>query len=101
MVIPGLDIYLANIYDYAFRKEFEPFVRVFRGAGREEEEMRRVLDSKWTDKNSKGLAIRTASFGHGQQRLDLCMRESDGKPGVAGVGQDLLVALAILQSYKL
>lgn len=91
-----------------YHDEFEPFVRVFRiPPTATEEDMRKVMDAKWTDKNDDSVLMRTASFGHGRQRLDMCLRE--GILGVGPFGADLieetisanlLVPLAIMSSFR-
>ncbi len=50
------------------------------------------------------VVMRTASFGHGRRRLDVCVREDEevreGELRSVGVYEDLWVPFAVLASYR-
>lgn len=115
--IPKLGFWMANMMDVISSPQYEPFLRVFNSSGRTESEMFNLLMAKkWSPKNNDGMVMRTASFGHGRQRLDVCLRQGHvnsqsvfpdwpGEEPVLEVMEkqtslDLLVPFAILATYR-
>jgi hypothetical protein len=105
VVIPERHLWMANMVDVVQYSGYQPFLRVYNSRGRTDEEMLNLMDMKWDDKNTdESLVMRTASFGHGRQSLDLCIREGKlGRPQMEMykmLSQDMLIPIAILASYR-
>lgn len=105
MVIPELELYITNMYDFVSEFEQEPFLRVFNGHDKKNKALLDMISTQWKGERQDGVVMRTASFGHGRQRLDMCIQEGevDGLDGrmVSGINEDLLVPFAIIQAYRL
>jgi len=121
MFIPGLNIGIANMHQFIHDYDQEPFVKIYQNlspywrtsiAGgpptllpAEQDLFRKTLNEPWDSKNGvpldHQLIMRTASFGHGRQRLDMCIQEDGGEKGVTvGVYKDMWVPFAIMASWK-
>ncbi|KAH8786210.1 hypothetical protein BGZ57DRAFT_818243 [Hyaloscypha finlandica] len=121
MFIPGLNIGIANMHQFIHDYDQEPFVKIYQNlspywrtsiAGgpptllpAEQDLFRKTLNEPWDSKNGvpldHQLIMRTASFGHGRQRLDMCIQEDGGEKGVSvGVYKDMWVPFAIMASWK-
>jgi hypothetical protein len=121
MFIPELNIGIANMHQFIHDYDQEPFVKIYQNlspywrtsiAGgpptllpAEQDSFRKTLNEPWDSKNpvplDHQLIMRTASFGHGRQRLDMCVQEDGGEEGVSvGVYEDLWVPFAIMATFK-
>jgi hypothetical protein len=115
MHIPKLNIAIANMYDFVDSCEQEPFIRVYQNLDtywdESENETKRfaaTLNKQWDTKTAAPqeheLIMRTASFGHGRQRLDMCileeMGEDDGKLVSTGVYEHMFVPFAIIAASR-
>src|SRR4051794_35030327 len=83
MHIPELNLSIANMHSFIDDCQQEPFLRVFHTHGKPDQEAQSSLDKWWSQKDDS-VVMRTASFGHGRQRLTMCIKEgpmpgSDGK----------------------
>ena len=106
MTIPELDLWVANMWDFTGSCNHEPFLRVFNMHNKTLPEKQSIANSKWTNKNDDSVVMRTTSFGHGRQRLDMCVRQGN----IDGLGsamtqqhvpEDLLVPFAIIAVTRL
>jgi hypothetical protein len=115
MHIQPLNIAIANMYDFVNSCEQEPFIKVYQNMdsfwGESESRDRKfqaILNEPWDTKKvmpeEYELVMRTASFGHGRQRLDMCIQEEfgedDGKLVSAGVFEDMFVPFAIMAASR-
>jgi hypothetical protein len=115
MHIPNINIAVANMYDFIDDCEQEPFIKVYqnmnsqvRGTSEHDEKFTATLNEPWDSKKAlpmeHNLVMRTASFGHGRQRLDMCMQEElvrdSGRFFEAGVYEDMFVPFAIMAAYR-
>jgi hypothetical protein len=106
MDIPELDFRIANMHDFIDACEQEPFLRIYSTKRKSADEKRTIGEKMWSNENDEDIVMRTASFGHGRQRLDMCVREvpggskSDGTP-VSYVTDDLYVPMAIITAHRL
>ena len=106
MDIPELDFRMANMHDFIDACEQEPFLRVYSTKRKSADEKRIIGEKMWLNEKDNDIVLRTASFGHGRQRLDMCVREvlggsrSDGTP-VNYVPDDLYVPMAIIMAHRL
>jgi len=115
MHIPDLNIAIANMYGFVNDCEQEPFVKVYQnmndevwGTSEHDEKFTATLNEPWDSKKSvpmeHNLVMRTASFGHGRQGLDMCMQEEliedSGSFLEAGVYEDMFVPFAIMAAYR-
>lgn len=107
MHIPEIDFMIGGIHDFLERCEYEPFLRVYSTAGLAKKEMQQMANKSWSSRSEDRLVMRTASFGHGRQRLDMCVREGPiqpTKPGYEhreGMADELLVPMAIIATLRL
>jgi hypothetical protein len=62
------------------------------------------MERDWHDKNQEDVVMRTASFGHSHQRLDMCMKETDMSSGHLAssvMQEELLVPFTIISALRL
>ena len=105
-----LDLVVADMYEFMDSCSYEPNLRVFKTAGRTEGEVTEMVASRWDARPNNDIVMRSASFGHGQQHLSMCLREGPlsnyGLQGreakrIDGVADDLLVPMAIVSAMRL
>ena len=96
MDVPELDLRIANMYDFINSYEQEPFLRVFR-MWNSISENTSIADTLWSSEDDEHIVMRTASFGHGRQRLDMCIKEEDD----GTMEDDLYVPMAIIAAHRL
>ncbi|KAE8446968.1 hypothetical protein EG329_011450 [Mollisiaceae sp. DMI_Dod_QoI] len=75
--IGGLGMSIQNMYFFLDHSNQEPFLRVYDTLGLKNDQVKSLLAKEWSSKSDDRVVMRTASFGHGQQRLDMCMKERD------------------------
>jgi hypothetical protein len=124
MLIPELSIGIANMHGFITDNEQRPFAKIFQnlspywrtetlGASPtllpvEMEKFTRTLNEPWDSKKQVNkdheIIMRTASFGLGRKRLDMCVKEDmylrEGKEVSVGVFEELWVPFAIMASYR-
>jgi hypothetical protein len=124
MLISELNIGIANMHQFVNDYYHEPFVQVYENLSpywridvpgekptwlpAETGRFRATLNEPWDSKKiispDHEVIMRTASFGHGRQRLDVCVREDeeemDGKWVSQGVHKKVWVPFAIMAAYK-
>lgn len=124
MLVPELNIGIANMYQFVNDYYQEPFIKVYENLSpywrmdapgenptpllAETERFRTTLNEPWDSKKiispDHEVIMRTASFGHGRQRLDMCVKEDevemDGKWVSEGVHEEVWVPFAIMAAYK-
>jgi hypothetical protein len=106
LVIPELSFGIANLGNSFDHHEIEPFIRVFNIANLSNDEAIKRMSEPWSNKFDQDVVMRTASFGHGRQRTDMCIREGSF-PGEwtqnveSGVSHYLMVPFAVIASARL
>ncbi|KAJ8068472.1 hypothetical protein OCU04_004026 [Sclerotinia nivalis] len=107
--LPDYDIIIQGIEDAREHCEIEPFIRVFDTAQTSHAYLSKLLASKWNwnPEYNRNVIMRTASFGHGRQRLDMCIKEDfylteEGlEQEFEGVSNPSIVPLAIVAAYRM
>jgi hypothetical protein len=124
MFIPKLNIGIANMHQFINSYDQEPFVKIYQNTSpywrtaiaagpptvlpADQDAFLKTLNEPWDSKKklpiNHQVIMRTASFGHGRQALDMCVREDgyvmDGKWVSEGVDEDLWIPFAIMVSWK-
>lgn len=112
MHIPELDMTIHDMYQFNTSHEHEPFTRVYNTHGLDDNEISAMLEKKWSREPDKREVMRTAAFGHGRGRLDMCIKEYTGwvvdsvfpdppEPRhVTGIDDRNLVPLAIMWAFR-
>jgi hypothetical protein len=105
MQIPELGLGIQNLREFLKRCDNEPFLRVFdTSKSKNKEELVQMMRKDWHDKNQEDVVMRTASFGHAHQRLDMCMKETDKSSGhlaLSVMREELLVPFTIISALRL
>lgn len=106
MDIPELDLRIANMHGLIDTCEQEPFLRVYRTNNKTEDVKKSIGDNFWSSKYDKDIVMRTASFGHGRQTLDMCVKEEHVAQSSNGLvknvmGDDLYVPMALITAHRL
>ncbi|RAL60892.1 hypothetical protein DID88_010217 [Monilinia fructigena] len=107
--IPDFMMLIQGIDDARQHCEIEPFIRVFDVQGAPIEYYESLIQPKWkwSPEWDEYLMMRTASFGFGRQRLDMCVRENNFRTfefeedKYKGVSDISFVPLAIIASYRM
>lgn len=112
MHIRELNMTIHNMYQFNTYYEHEPFTCVYNTHGLSEDEITPMLENKWSNKPDTREVMRTAAFGHGRHRLDMCIKEFTGwvvdpvfpdapkARHVTGIDDRNLVPLAILWAFR-
>ncbi|TAQ91398.1 hypothetical protein B7494_g352 [Chlorociboria aeruginascens] len=105
MTIPELDLVISNMHPFLYGCGQQPFLRVFNVAGKARDEGIKMASKLWTNKYDESIVMRTASFGHGSQRLDMCVKEGNirdgsGEQNVEGMHDDLLIPMALISAAR-
>jgi hypothetical protein len=105
MQIPELGLGIQYLDKFLRRCENEPFLRVFdTSKTKNRAELVQLMKRDWHDKNQMDVLMRTASFGHSHQRLDMCMKEtgmSSGPLALSVMQEELLVPFTIISALRL
>jgi hypothetical protein len=105
MQIPELGLGIQNLRQFLKRCDNEPFLRVFDTSKcKNKAELAQLMGRDWHDKNQEEVLMRTASFGHSHQRLDMCMKEtgvSSGPLAWSVMQEELLVPFTIISALRL
>ncbi|KAF7944416.1 hypothetical protein EAE96_010812 [Botrytis aclada] len=107
--MPGFDLIIQGLEDSRKHAEFEPFIRVFDTEGLLHSRTEKLLSPKWNwnNRHDPSIVMRTASFGHGRQRLDMCVKEnfyysSSGAPQkLDGVSDGSIMPLAVIAAFRM
>jgi hypothetical protein len=105
LIIPEMSFGVANLGLSFDHQEVEPFIRVFNIANWSEDEAIERMSEPWSNKFDRDVVMRTASFGHGRQRTDMCIREGPF-PGEwtqnvdSGVSDYLIVPFAVIAATR-
>ncbi|PVH76838.1 hypothetical protein DL98DRAFT_591848 [Cadophora sp. DSE1049] len=102
MLIEDLELVITDLWGFIDDCNLEPFLRVFNVTDMESFE---EIPWEWTSKPHAKEVMRTASFGHGRQRLDMCIRpaEYDATHNWAEVTEQVakqLVPFAIIAAHR-
>lgn len=108
LFIPELGIAMAKYCGFRDSYEQQPFLRIFDINSLNQSSVDTMLNSEWSPTQDEDrIIMRTASFGHGRQRLDMCIREESAfasqKPRVGsvhGLNEIMFVTLAIVQAFR-
>lgn len=78
LYLPQANLVIQGILDTHRHCEMEPFIRVWdtQGSKRMEAGLMQTYWN-WDGKSNRNIGMRTASFGHGRQRLDMCVKEDN------------------------
>jgi hypothetical protein len=105
MQIPELSLGIQYLDKFLRSCENEPFLRVFdTSKTKNRAELVQLMKRDWHDKNQGDVLMRTASFGHSHQRLDMCMKEtgmSSGTLALSVMQEELLVPFTIISALRL
>ncbi|CAD6441217.1 97db6718-4911-40bf-8f10-bb48f66e51f3 [Sclerotinia trifoliorum] len=107
--LPGYDVVIQGIERARKYCEVEPFIRVFDTAQSSHAYLEELLVKEWdwSPEYDPNIIMRTASFGHGRQRLDMCIKEDfylteEGlEQELDGVSNPSIVPLAIVAAYRM
>ncbi|CZR65441.1 uncharacterized protein PAC_15341 [Phialocephala subalpina] len=111
MHIYGLDMDISNMNLFLDNTIHEPFLRVYDTRDLGEDQIKTLLDKEWSSNSDSRVIMRTASFGHGRQDLDMCVKESEGYQAEldgglpiprywSGIDDRNLVPFAIVSAYR-
>jgi len=125
MLIPELNIGIANMYSFIYGSaEQKPFIKIYQNQSpywhsfapgarpllfpMDISLFNKTLNEPWDSTKKLSidhkLVMRTASFGHGRQRLDMCLKEdTDFKKDIEvskGVSEEFWVPFAIMVAYR-
>lgn len=111
MHIHGLGMSIVNMYLFMDDRVQEPFLQVYDTRGLDDGRAQALMAKKWSSESDGRVIMRTASFGHGRKRLDMCVKESEGyvantKDGLpmphhwVGVDDRNLVPFAIVAAFR-
>ncbi|APA15405.1 hypothetical protein SS1G_09072 [Sclerotinia sclerotiorum 1980 UF-70] len=107
--LPDYDIVIQGIELARKHRQIEPFIRVFDTVHTSEAYLEKLLAEEWnwSPEYNRNIVMRTASFGHGRQRLDMCIKEDfylteEGlEQEFDGVSNPSIVPLAIVAAYRM
>ncbi|KAM0156520.1 hypothetical protein ACHAQE_006335 [Botrytis cinerea] len=107
--LPDFDLIIQGLEDSRNHAEIEPFIRVFDTQGLPHSRTEKLLSPKWNWNNRRdpSIVMRTASFGHGKQRLDMCVKEnfyyssSGAQQKLDGVSDGSIMPLAIIAAFRM
>jgi hypothetical protein len=125
MLIPELNIGIANMYSFIYDSiEQKSFIKIYQNQSpywrssapgaptslfpTDISLFNKTLNEPWDSKKrppvDHKVVMRTASFGHGRQRLDMCIKEdTDFKKGIevsTGVSEKFWVPFAIMVAHR-
>ncbi|KAI9641549.1 hypothetical protein NHQ30_010361 [Ciborinia camelliae] len=110
LVLPEWEAVIQGLHDAHRHREIEPFIRVY-DTQLIPEHVERLMQSSWDwspkHRLDPNILMRTASFGHGRQRLDMCLKEdfyytSEGEVAeFEGVSDHSLIPFAVLVATRM
>ena len=110
MLLPVINMGIADMHGFIMDYEQEPFVKVYQNhspSSSSLDSFNTTLAQPWDSKKKVNeeheVVMRTASFGHGRQRLDVCVREQRDASRwrePVGVDERLWVPFAVLAAYR-
>ncbi|KAF7926326.1 uncharacterized protein EAE98_006621 [Botrytis deweyae] len=107
--MPKFDLIFQGLEDSRKHAEIEPFIRVFDTQGLPHSRTEKLLSAKWNwnNRHDPSIVMRTASFGHGRQRLDMCIKEdfyyssSGAQQKRDGVSDGSIMPLAVVAAFRM
>lgn len=100
---PELELAIPNMYYFTQDCIYQPFMKVFRTDGMSEGEVGEQSERKWGSGSEANVVMRTASFGHAMNDLEVCIRAGEyevvveGKGGMRkGMGDEMVVPLGLV-----
>ncbi|KAF7897952.1 uncharacterized protein EAF01_008918 [Botrytis porri] len=107
--MPDFDLIIQGLEDSRKHAEIEPFIRVFDTQGLPHSRTEKLLSPKWNWNNryDPNIVMRTASSGHGRQRLDMCIKEnfyyasSGAQQKLDGVSDGSIMPLAVIAAFRM
>lgn len=103
---PELDLHIPNTGFYKKSCLFRPFMKVYRTAGLSDKEIEEIEKREWSSRSEDNVVMRTASFGHGIGKLEVCALRNErrnGKHGVPikGLQEDVMIPLGYLMTLRI
>lgn len=107
--MPDFDLIIQGLEDARKHAEIEPFIRVFDTQGLPHSRTEKLLSPNWNwnNRHDPSIVMRTASFGHGRQRLDMCIKEnfyyssSREQQKLDGVSDGSIMPLAVIAAFRM
>ncbi|TGO67206.1 hypothetical protein BOTNAR_0046g00080 [Botryotinia narcissicola] len=98
--MPDFDLIIQGLEDSRKHAEIEPFIRVFDTEGLPHSRTEKLLSPRWNwnNRHDPSIVMRTASFGHGRQRLDISNREQQK---LDGVSNGSIMPLAVIAAFRM
>jgi len=104
---PELNLQATNLHFFAKSCAYQPFLTIFRTDGMNAQAIEQQSEKNWESKSENNVVMRTASFGSGQQHLEVCARRRDyevlgeeGSEMMRGLGEDVVVPLGLLSVIR-
>ncbi|KAE9371031.1 hypothetical protein N431DRAFT_341086 [Stipitochalara longipes BDJ] len=105
---PELNLQVTNLHFFRKSCFYQPFVTIFRTDGMDTQAINVQSDRVWQSKSEDNVVMRTASFGAGQQHLEVCARRKDYDVLVEGnetetrkgLNEDVIVPLGLLSVIR-
>ncbi|KAH7393634.1 hypothetical protein BKA64DRAFT_644370 [Cadophora sp. MPI-SDFR-AT-0126] len=102
VLIDDLNLVIIDLWGFIDNCNLEPFLRVFDVTDKKRFDL---IPWEWTSKPHSQEVMRTASFGYGRQRLDMCIRpaEYNATQSLGEVTDQVarqLVPFAIIAAYR-
>ncbi|TGO12501.1 hypothetical protein BTUL_0087g00140 [Botrytis tulipae] len=107
--MPDFDLIIQGLEDSRKHAEIEPFIRVFDTEGLPHSRTEKLLSPRWNwnNRHDPSIVMRTASFGHGRQRLDMCIKENfyyssnREQQKLDGVSDGSIMPLAVIATFRM
>jgi hypothetical protein len=102
--IPSLDIQIPYFYNFTRECNLEPFMQIYSTEMLSAVDIDTQARRTWTKSNSPDMLGRTASFGAGQGRLELCVRRETGRikngSTLEGEEERILVPMGLMAAMR-
>ena len=106
IAFPSLNLMAPNLTLFTRHCQYQPFTTVFRTDGMSDMQIYEQNQKEWSSSSSSAanIVMRTASFGHGPGKLEVCARRrgyavKDGEGKVSrmeGLGDDVVMPLGLM-----
>lgn len=80
LLLPELNLQIPNMFSFTRDCYLEPFLRVFRTDNLDQVALEKQAQQKWSPNGADDMVLRTASFGRGKHRLEVCARRGRYAP---------------------